>query len=108
VYRGKLPTQRGLVRDRHVKVRDRRPKVIHARERARGGWVGPRVTLCRPCEILTGGAQKRPRVGTAGTASMKGVMSMNTRQAGPELRRHDGEPVRVLVVDDEPTLTDLL
>jgi two-component system OmpR family response regulator len=39
---------------------------------------------------------------------MKDVMSMNTRQAGPELRRHDGEPVRVLVVDDEPTLTDLL
>ncbi len=25
-----------------------------------------------------------------------------------ELRRPDGEPVRVLVVDDEPTLTDLL
>ncbi|MEV4482911.1 response regulator transcription factor [Micromonospora coxensis] len=32
-------------------------------------------------------------------------------QAAPqrvELRRPDGEPVRVLVVDDEPTLTDLL
>ncbi len=33
---------------------------------------------------------------------------MNARTAGPELRRPDGEPVRVLVVDDEPTLTDLL
>ncbi|PZF98239.1 response regulator transcription factor [Micromonospora endophytica] len=33
-------------------------------------------------------------------------------EAGPgrriELRRPDGEPVRVLVVDDEPTLTDLM
>ncbi len=28
--------------------------------------------------------------------------------AGPALRRADGSPVRVLVVDDEPTLTDLL
>jgi len=26
----------------------------------------------------------------------------------PELRRHDGRPVRVLVVDDESTLTDLM
>ncbi|GAA4449568.1 response regulator transcription factor [Phytohabitans houttuyneae] len=33
---------------------------------------------------------------------------MNARTAGPELRRPDGEPVRVLVVDDEATLTDLL
>ncbi|GAA4709815.1 response regulator transcription factor [Phytohabitans rumicis] len=33
---------------------------------------------------------------------------MNARSAGPELRRPDGEPVRVLVVDDEATLTDLL
>ena len=33
---------------------------------------------------------------------------MNARTAGPERRRPDGEPVRVLVVDDEATLTDLL
>ncbi|BCB91572.1 response regulator transcription factor [Phytohabitans suffuscus] len=33
---------------------------------------------------------------------------MNARTAGPELRRPDGEPVRVLVVDDEATLADLL
>jgi len=33
---------------------------------------------------------------------------VNARTAGPELRRPDGEPVRVLVVDDEATLTDLL
>jgi two-component system, OmpR family, response regulator len=36
---------------------------------------------------------------------------MTESEAGPgrvELRRPDGEPVRVLVVDDEPTLTDLL
>jgi len=33
---------------------------------------------------------------------------VNARTAGPELRRLDGEPVRVLVVDDEATLTDLL
>jgi two-component system, OmpR family, response regulator len=39
---------------------------------------------------------------------MRGVISMNARSAGPELRRPDGEPVRVLVVDDEATLTDLL
>jgi two-component system OmpR family response regulator len=39
---------------------------------------------------------------------MKDVISMNARSAGPELRRPDGEPVRVLVVDDEATLTDLL
>ena len=39
-----------------------------------------------------------------------GPMVMNG-QAAPsriELRRPDGDPVRVLVVDDEPTLTDLL
>jgi two-component system OmpR family response regulator len=36
------------------------------------------------------------------------VISVNARTAGPELRRPDGEPVRVLVVDDEATLTDLL
>jgi two-component system OmpR family response regulator len=36
------------------------------------------------------------------------VISVNARTAGPELRRLDGEPVRVLVVDDEATLTDLL
>jgi two-component system OmpR family response regulator len=29
-------------------------------------------------------------------------------QAGSELRRADGQPVRVLVVDDEPTLAELL
>ena len=33
-------------------------------------------------------------------------MVMDTRSV--ELRRPDGEPVRILVVDDEPTLTDLL
>jgi two-component system OmpR family response regulator len=33
---------------------------------------------------------------------------VNARTAGTELRRPDGEPVRVLVVDDEATLTDLL
>ncbi|NJP35527.1 response regulator transcription factor [Micromonospora thermarum] len=36
---------------------------------------------------------------------------VTNEQAGPvrlELRRPDGQPVRVLVVDDEPTLTDLL
>jgi two-component system OmpR family response regulator len=36
------------------------------------------------------------------------VISVNARTAGSELRRPDGEPVRVLVVDDEATLTDLL
>ncbi|MDQ7908844.1 response regulator transcription factor [Phytohabitans sp. ZYX-F-186] len=36
------------------------------------------------------------------------MISVNARTAGPELRRPDGEPVRVLVVDDEATLTDLL
>jgi two-component system, OmpR family, response regulator len=34
---------------------------------------------------------------------------MNTQQsASPSLRRLDGSPVRVLVVDDEPNLTELL
>jgi two-component system, OmpR family, response regulator len=36
------------------------------------------------------------------------VISVNARTAGPELRRPDGGPVRVLVVDDEATLADLL
>ncbi|MFU8852488.1 response regulator transcription factor [Micromonospora sp. SL1-18] len=35
-------------------------------------------------------------------------MEGQTAQGRIELRRPDGEPVRVLVVDDEPTLTDLL
>jgi two-component system OmpR family response regulator len=34
------------------------------------------------------------------------MVVMDTRSV--ELRRPDGEPVRILVVDDEPTLTDLL
>ncbi|WP_091349013.1 response regulator transcription factor [Micromonospora rhizosphaerae] len=36
------------------------------------------------------------------------VMDGQVAQGRIELRRPDGEPVRVLVVDDEPTLTDLL
>ncbi|MBM0238982.1 response regulator transcription factor [Micromonospora sp. ATA32] len=36
------------------------------------------------------------------------VMDGQVTQGRIELRRPDGEPVRVLVVDDEPTLTDLL
>jgi two-component system OmpR family response regulator len=31
-----------------------------------------------------------------------------TREQAPELRRADGGPIRVLVVDDEATLADLL
>jgi two-component system, OmpR family, response regulator len=58
--------------------------------------------------MLTGATQKGPRPGTVALANMRGVISMNARSAGPELRRPDGEPVRVLVVDDEATLTDLL
>jgi two-component system, OmpR family, response regulator len=37
---------------------------------------------------------------------MRYMVVMDTRSV--ELRRPDGEPVRILVVDDEPTLTDLL
>jgi two-component system OmpR family response regulator len=37
---------------------------------------------------------------------MKDMVVMDARSV--ELRRPDGEPVRILVVDDEPTLTDLL
>jgi two-component system OmpR family response regulator len=37
---------------------------------------------------------------------MSDMVVMDTRSV--ELRRPDGEPVRILVVDDEPTLTDLL
>jgi DNA-binding response OmpR family regulator len=37
---------------------------------------------------------------------MRDMVVMDTRSV--ELRRPDGEPVRILVVDDEPTLTDLL
>ncbi|MFG3687276.1 response regulator transcription factor [Micromonospora sp. NPDC047740] len=36
------------------------------------------------------------------------VMDGQAMRGRIELRRPDGEPVRVLVVDDEPTLTDLL
>ncbi|MFG2066623.1 response regulator transcription factor [Micromonospora tulbaghiae] len=36
------------------------------------------------------------------------VMNAQSAQGRIELHRPDGEPVRVLVVDDEPTLTDLL
>lgn len=57
----------------------------------------------------TAGAQLPQGRGT-GVATTMGRMVMNG-QAAPsriELRRPDGEPVRVLVVDDEPTLTDLL
>jgi two-component system, OmpR family, response regulator len=35
-------------------------------------------------------------------------MTMANQEAGTELRRSDGSPVRVLVVDDEPTLAELL
>lgn len=57
----------------------------------------------------TAGTQRPQGSGTGIVATM-GDMVMNG-QAAPsriELRRPDGEPVRVLVVDDEPTLTDLL
>jgi two-component system, OmpR family, response regulator len=37
---------------------------------------------------------------------MRDMAVMDTRSV--ELRRPDGDPVRILVVDDEPTLTDLL
>jgi len=37
---------------------------------------------------------------------MRDMVVMDARSV--ELRRPDGEPVRILVVDDEPTLTDLL
>ena len=33
---------------------------------------------------------------------------MANQESGTELRRPDGGPVRVLVVDDEPTLAELL
>src|SRR4051812_3648496 len=35
-------------------------------------------------------------------------MTMANQESGTELRRPDGGPVRVLVVDDEPTLAELL
>ena len=36
------------------------------------------------------------------------MMMSDSRTAGTPLRRPDGEPVRILVADDEPTLADLL
>ncbi|MFD1051645.1 DNA-binding response regulator, partial [Kibdelosporangium lantanae] len=33
---------------------------------------------------------------------------MRVNPQRPELRRPDGQPVRVLVVDDEPTLAELV
>jgi two-component system OmpR family response regulator len=53
---------------------------------------------------LTGDA-KTPHSGRTDDGSMS---SVNTSAARPELRRADGQPVRVLVVDDEATLTELL
>lgn len=42
---------------------------------------------------------------------MRGMAVISTAQPqhrSPDFRRPDGQPVRVLVVDDESTLTDLL
>jgi two-component system OmpR family response regulator len=47
--------------------------------------------------------------GTAGPVTISLMSTVNAAEPGKtELRRADGQPVRVLVVDDESTLTELL
>src|SRR6476620_2388623 len=59
------------------------------------------------CEVhRTGGTQLLLRLGPDCAATMRDMVVMDTRSV--ELRRPDGAPVRILVVDDEATLTDLL
>jgi two-component system, OmpR family, response regulator len=54
------------------------------------------------CGGVTAGSQAAPTPGTATGGTIDGVPPTT------ELRRLDGQPVRVLVVDDEATLTELL
>ena len=51
----------------------------------------------------TGNGKAAPSV-----AAHSGGMTMANADSSTELRRPDGTPVRVLVVDDEPTLAELL
>src|SRR5687767_12239401 len=55
--------------------------------------------------LHTAGTQVREGRHTACSPRMRVVTSMKTDS---QLRRADGGPLRVLVVDDEPTLTELL
>jgi two-component system OmpR family response regulator len=41
-------------------------------------------------------------------ATLRGMTQQTAQTSGPDLRRLDGSPVRVLVVDDEENLTELL
>src|SRR3954453_2005074 len=56
---------------------------------------------------FTGCAQEVKSARIAGPGTVKG-MTMANAETSNELRRPDGGPVRVLVVDDEPTLAELL
>jgi hypothetical protein len=64
----------------------------------------PAACRCR-CSVRgsTAGAQNSPIGDTAACASLPGMSTMHDRS--PELRRADGGPIRVLVVDDEATLS---
>jgi two-component system, OmpR family, response regulator len=57
-------------------------------------------------QSLTGGTQQDPIGGTAARAKLTSMIPVS--EQAPALRRADGSPVRVLVVDDEPTLSELL
>jgi two-component system OmpR family response regulator len=60
----------------------------------------------KPTQIRTGFAQVPPIEATAGRARLASMSTM--RDTGAELRRADGGPIRVLVVDDEASLSELL
>ncbi|SCL72372.1 two-component system, OmpR family, response regulator [Micromonospora citrea] len=76
-----------------------------------GGIVGDRPRAGWPvaARARTADAQVAHKPATAGRPTMGTMMTEGRAAAGRvELRRPDGEPVRVLVVDDEPNLADLL
>ena len=71
--------------------------------KARGRWCRqPRLDSRR-----TGIAQEGTGQTTGRPRSIE-YMSNNSKTAAPKLQRLDGSPVRVLVVDDEANLTELL
>ena len=82
---------------------DRGTLVSRKSLKARGRWCRqPRLDSRRTGIAQEGTGQ------TTGHPRSTGTMSNDSKTAAPKLQRLDGSPVRVLVVDDEANLTELL